>query len=196
MIGPKGIVKKQIEKNCEVALTIDGENGVVDIAPTNPMDPSGVLRAQNVVNAIGRGFSPEKAFLLFSEDRFIEVIDLRELLGKSTQNIKRIKGRLIGSRGTTWRLIEELTGVRLSIYGHTVAIIGNLGRMEIAKEAIRMLIQGSQHGTVYSFLLAKKRELKKARIELWESREERRQEGIEENKVEGSGEDTKEEEDQ
>ena len=180
VIGPKGTVKKQIEKSCEVALTIDGETGIVDISSANPADPSGVLRAQNVVNAVGRGFSPEKAYLLFSEDRFLDVIDLRELLGRSPQNIKRIKGRLIGSRGKTWRLIEELTGVRLSVYGHTVAIIGNLGRMEIAKEAITMLIKGSQHGPVYSFLLAKRREMKKARIDLWEPMGERRPEGLEE----------------
>jgi len=149
-------------------LAIDGQSGDIDITSTNPNDPSGILKAQNVVTAIGRGFSPEKAFLLFSDDQFLDVMDLREYLGKSVNNIKRIKGRLIGSRGKTWKIIEELCGVHLSVYGHTVAIIGYLGRIEIAKEAIRMIIQGSQHGTVYAFLLSKRRELKKAKIELWE----------------------------
>jgi ribosomal RNA assembly protein len=169
-IGPNGVVKKQIDKICEVSLAIDGQSGDVGIISTNPNDPSGVLKAQNVVTAVGRGFSPDKAFLLFSDDQFLDIIDLREYLGKSTDAIKRIKGRLIGSKGKTWKLIEELSGVQLSVYGHTVAIIGYLGRIEIAKEAVRMLIQGSQHGTVYAFLLSKRRELKKAKIELWEKR--------------------------
>jgi len=168
VIGPNGVVKRKIEDACEVSLRIDGKSGDIEINSTNPSDPSGLLKAQNVVNAIGRGFSPEKAFMLFSDERFLDIIDLREYLGKSAENIKRIKGRIIGRRGKTWKLIEELSGVNLSIYGHTVAIIGSLGRIEIAKEAVKMLIQGSQHGTVYAFLMGKKRELKRAKIELWE----------------------------
>ncbi|HJX23316.1 MAG TPA: KH domain-containing protein [Candidatus Bathyarchaeia archaeon] len=168
IIGPKGSTKRKIEENCDVSIKVDGETGDIEVISTSPSDPSGVLNAQNVVNAIGRGFSPEKAFLLFSDERYLEILDLRDYLGKSPENIRRIKARLIGSKGKAWRLMEELSGVDLAIYGHTVAIIGYLGRIGIAKEAIQMIIQGNQHGTVYSFLLNKKREIKKARIQLWE----------------------------
>ena len=46
--------------------------------------------------------------------------------------------------------------------------IGKIDQVEIAKEAVRMLVRGSLHGTVYRFLHRKRRELKKKKMELWE----------------------------
>ncbi|MCX8171787.1 MAG: hypothetical protein N3E47_07525, partial [Candidatus Bathyarchaeota archaeon] len=52
--------------------------------------------------------------------------------------------------------------------GHTVAIIGDVEQVNVAREAINMLINGSQHATVYRFLQRKRQELKRRRLELWE----------------------------
>jgi len=49
-----------------------------------------------------------------------------------------------------------------------VGIIGTLEQVQIAREAIEMLIKGSMHGTVYRFLHRKRREFKKKKLELWE----------------------------
>jgi ribosomal RNA assembly protein len=83
--------------------------------------------------------------------------------------MKRLKGRIIGKEGKTRRIIEELTETNVSVYGHTVSIIGNMEQAEVAKEAIRMLIRGSLHQTVYRFLHRKRREFKKKKMELWET---------------------------
>jgi ribosomal RNA assembly protein len=40
--------------------------------------------------------------------------------------------------------------------------------MDTAKEAIQMLLQGSQHSKVYRFLQRKRSEMKKQKLELWE----------------------------
>ena len=98
----------------------------------------------------------------------LTVIDLREIFGRSSSDIQRVKGRIIGKEGKTRKIIEELSEAVISVYGHTVSIIGGVEQAEIAREAVNMLIKGSQHVTVYRYLNRKRQELKKKRLELWE----------------------------
>jgi ribosomal RNA assembly protein len=154
-----------------VELRIDSATGEVTITLNrDAQDPSLLFRAKEVITAIGRGFSPERAFrLLQGEDIMLEVIDLRQMVGKSPADIQRLKGRIIGRDGKTRRIIEELTEAEISVYGHTVSIIGNFDQANTAREAVLMLIKGSQHSTVYRFLQRKRQELKKKKLELWET---------------------------
>jgi len=170
LIGPEGKVKQVLEKRLRVSLTIDSETGDVTImlAP-EAEDPSLLFRAQEVITAVGRGFSPDRAFrLVDDEEAVLEVIDLREMFGTSQSELQRVKGRIIGQEGKTRRIIEELTEADVSVHGHTVAIIANMDQMEIAREAVKMLLRGSQHSTVYRYLHRKRRDLKKKKLELWE----------------------------
>ena len=171
LVGPEGSVKAVIEKKLSVGLKVNSESGDVQImlSPTAEKDPTVLFRAREVVTAIGRGFSPNHAFRLLDDDETIlEVIDLRETVGRSQSDLKRLKGRVIGKEGKTRRIIEELSEANISVYGHTISIIGQADQAAIAREAVRMLIRGSLHGTVYRFLHKKRRELKKKKLELWE----------------------------
>ncbi|MDH5390429.1 MAG: KH domain-containing protein [Candidatus Bathyarchaeota archaeon] len=171
LVGPDGRVKANIEKKLSIRLRIDSQTGDIQInlMPT-AQDPTVLFRAKEIVTAIGRGFSPEHAFRLLEDDEtMLEVIDLRETVGRSQSDMKRLKGRVIGKEGKTRRIIEELTEAKISVYGHTISIIGEIDQVEIAKEAVRMLIRGSLHGTMYRFLHRKRRELKKKKMELWET---------------------------
>ena len=174
LIGPDGTVKDGIEKKLGVELTIDSESGDITIT-LNPeaQDPSVLFRAREVTTAIGRGFSPDRAFrLIRDEDAALEVIDLREIFGRSESELQRVKGRIIGQEGKTRRIIEELTDAEISVHGHTVSIIADSDEMEIARQAVQMLLRGSLHSTVYNFLNRKRRDLKKKKLELWEKPEE------------------------
>ena len=170
LIGPDGYVKRNIEQKLMVKLEIEGEHGEVTIIlDEKAEDKSMLFRAKDVVTAIGRGFSPEHAFrLIRDEDAVFDMIDLRTIFGRSESDIKRIKGRIIGMNGKTRRIIEELTTANVAVYGHTVGIIGTFEQVEAARGAIQMLIEGSQHHSVYKFLANKRRELKKQMLELWE----------------------------
>ncbi|MGA2309545.1 MAG: KH domain-containing protein [Candidatus Bathyarchaeia archaeon] len=170
LIGPEGKTKKHIEEKLSVELQIDSEAGDVIIALAEKADdPSTLFKAKDLVTAIGRGFSPEHAFrLVRDEEAMLDLIDLRSVFGKSDADIKRVQGRIIGMNGKTRRIIEELTDTSVSVYGHTVGIIGTVEQVQIAREAIEMLVKGSMHGTVYRFLQRKRRELKKRKFELWE----------------------------
>jgi ribosomal RNA assembly protein len=170
VIGPDGRTKKKIEEKLSVELEIDSDAGDVHISVTeNATDPSTLFRAKDVVTALGRGFSPEHAFrLVRDEDVLMELIDLRGVFGKSEADLKRVKGRIIGMNGKTRRIVEELTDANVAVYGHTVGIIGTLEQVQVAREAIEMLVKGSMHSTVYRFLHRKRRELKKKMLEIWE----------------------------
>lgn len=170
VIGPDGTTKKNIEEKLSVELEIDSDAGDVHISVSqNATDPSTLFRAKDVVTALGRGFSPEHAFrLVRDEDVLMELVDLRAAFGKSETDLKRVKGRIIGLNGKTRRIIEELTDANVAVYGHTVGVIGTLEQVQVAREAIEMLVRGSMHSTVYRFLHRKRRELKKNMLEIWE----------------------------
>ena len=171
LVGPEGRVKENIEKKLKIGIRIDSQTGDIQITLTpTAKDPTVLFRAKEVVTAIGRGFSPEHAFRLLEDDETVlEVIDLRERVGRSQSDMKRLKGRVIGKEGKTRRIIEELTEANISVYGHTISIIGRMDQVYIAKEAVRMLIRGSLHRSVYRYLHRKLRELKKKKMELWET---------------------------
>ena len=61
-----------------------------------------------------------------------------------------------------------MSGALVSVYGHTVAIIGDFDQVNVAREAVNMLINGSEHASVYRFLQRKRQEIKRRRFELWE----------------------------
>jgi ribosomal RNA assembly protein len=170
LIGPDGKVKQKIEEKFTVELQIESESGGVTIMLLEKAnDPSLLFKAKDTVTAIGRGFSPEHAFrLLRNEDAIFDFIDLRAIFGRSESDIKRVKGRVIGANGKTRKLIEELTDANVVVYGHTIGFIGTFEQVDVARNAVQMLIDGSQHNTVYKYLQKKRREFKKRMLELWE----------------------------
>jgi len=173
LVGPKGTVKSRVEDSMGVDLTIDSETGLVDIRlRKDTQDPSNALRAKDIVVAIGRGFSPERALSLVNEDNTLDVVDLHDIFGKNEAEIRRVDGRIIGREGKTRRIIEEMTGTLVSVSGHTVSIIGSYESVSTAKDAIEKLLKGRQHGTVYKFLRRKKSEAKKEKaLGLWEGQQ-------------------------
>lgn len=170
LVGQDGEVRKRIERALEVHMAISSESGLVEITPgSTNTDPVSLLKARDVATAIGRGFSPEKAFRLFEEDVVFELMDLRELYGRNESDIRRVKGRIIGQDGKTRRIIEEMTRANLSIYGDTIGIVGGYENVATAREAIDMILKGKQHATVYRYLRDKRREEKRREtLELWE----------------------------
>ena len=170
LIGREGETKSEVENSFKVQLLIQSQNGVVEIIPRQDSeDPTTVLRARDVVLAIGRGFSPERALQLIDDDIVLDIIDLRETFGKNEHDIARLKGRVIGREGKIRRLIEEMTDAKVSVYGHTISMLGEYETVTAAREAIELLLKGKQHSTVYKLLRKIKSESKKREtLELWQ----------------------------
>jgi len=166
LIGKDGTTKEHIENMTSTELDIDSETGSITIIPTEKMeDPLAVWKARYIIKAIGRGFSPETALKLLDDEIILEIINLPDFVGKSKKAILRQKGRIIGREGRTKEIIKEMTNVDMSVYGKTVALIGDMERIQIAKEAVEMILDGIRHKTVYSFLERKKQELKRKEFE-------------------------------
>jgi ribosomal RNA assembly protein len=167
VIGKKGESKKRLEDACHVSLYVDGDSGEVTVRSTSA-EEGDPFKAMAVVEAIGRGFSPERALRLLEPETLLEVLDLRDFAGKSENSLERIRGRIIGLKGKSRRVIEELTKCQVSVYGRTVAIIGEATETKLAKEAISMLASGSRHRTVYNMLQRARTKRKMDRMLLWE----------------------------
>lgn len=169
IIGKNGEIKKKIEETTKTNLRIDSEENTILIEPIpDADDPLGVWNAKHIILAISRGFSPKKAFTLLDDNTMLEIINLHDFVGRSPSNLIRIKGRIIGEKGKTRRVIEELTKTHVSIFGHTVAIIGEPTNLQIAKEAVILIVNGAPHSSVYRFLHRKRREIKRDEVSLWE----------------------------
>ena len=167
IIGKAGSTKRSLEADLGVKLGVDSKEGLVTIK-SDSVDSGDPFIAVRVVEAIGRGFSPHHAKRLLEEGVAFEVIDLRNFAGRSVSSLDRIRGRIIGLKGKSRRVIEELTQCYLSVYGRTVAIIGEASEVQLAVEAVRKLASGSQHRTVYNELQKERTKRKMERMILWE----------------------------
>ncbi len=167
LIGKGGETKKNLEKMCGVDLVIDGKSGEI-IVKTSAVDDSEPLKAVSIIEAVGRGFSPQRAIKLMESDTVLEIMDLRDYGGKSENALERIRGRIIGLHGKSRRVIEELTGCYISVFGRTVAVIGNVTDAKLAKDAITMLAEGSAHKSVYQMLQRVRTKRKMEKLLLWE----------------------------
>jgi ribosomal RNA assembly protein len=169
LIGPNGAIKRELEKITQTILTIDSKDGLVVVESTDDSeDPLAVWKARDIAHAIGRGFSPQRAFALLDDDIYLRIVNLEEFGGTPNQ-IRRLKGRVIGKGGKTRRNIEELTNTYVAVMGNTVGVIGEVENQQIAVNAIVRLLRGAEHSTVNRYLNAQRRQLKRRRaLELWQ----------------------------
>lgn len=152
LIGKKGEIKTQIEKETKTKIDVDSKEGDVFITGK---DGLGLFVAREVIKAIGRGFNPEIALMLLKPDYALEVISLDNFGSKNDQ--LRLKGRIIGKEGKARKIIEELSGAYMCVYGKTVGIVGEVTALTTARKAIEMLLQGSPHRNVYKWLEKQKK---------------------------------------
>ncbi|MHA3964582.1 MAG: KH domain-containing protein [Candidatus Thorarchaeota archaeon SMTZ1-45] len=168
IVGRNGKVKRRVEELTNVKIEVNSEGTVTITAPENSEDPVLAWKARDIIRAMARGFSPKNAFSLIDDDMLLVVISLREVVGASQSQMKRVAGRIIGENGRTRRVIEQTTETKISVYGKTVSIIGMNPGLDYARRAIDMLIAGAPHSAVYSRLEKMRRDMNRQRAELWE----------------------------
>jgi len=169
LIGPSGRVKNRLEELAGVLIDVHSGSGEVIIeSKPDITDPFLVIKARDFVHAVGRGFNPQVAFALLDEEMYLEIINMKLIVGTNPNKLLRFRGRVIGKEGRTRKIIEETTGTRISVFGNTVGIIGPYERLKVARDAIFMLLEGSKHGSVYAFLEERAQMFKISSRELWD----------------------------
>ena len=171
LIGKSGKTKLKIEKTCSIKLDIDSKNGEVQVSGKVTDEKFHIFKALEIVTAIGRGFSPEKAMRLLKGENTLHVINLREFGGKTPEQLERFKGRIIGDGGKARTNMENLSNANITVYGKTVSIIGEPTQLKLAVDAIESLLGGSMHSRVYKKIEFARRQEKFAKLQLWENQD-------------------------
>ena len=163
LIGAKGATAKSLRNSAGCKeFNIDSVTGEVEVVwgEVGTYDPLKAMKLPNVIKAIGRGMAPKAAIRLFDDQHFFEMVDLRDHVGKRSNQQRRIRSRIIGSEGKIRKLIENLTDTEITIYKSTVVIIGEEDGLFAARQAIEMLASGSEHGSVLGYLEKDRRRTK------------------------------------
>ena len=153
VIGPGGVTKRALEVRTDTTITVSPDDGEVEIESRTEGNPDGVLRARDIVLAIGRGFAPARAERLLADGTYLAVLDIKRVTGKREKAaLWRIRSRVIGEGGRARSRIEELSGCAMSVYGSTVALIGDEKQLARATRAVQLLLRGSEHSAVFHLL--------------------------------------------
>ena len=163
LIGKNGEIKKELEEESNSTIEVDSKEGDIKIKGEDSLK---MYELKDVIMAIGRGFNPDIAKLLFRTDYVLEIIQLLDFV-PSKQHFERVKGRIIGAKGKSRATIEKLTDTFISVYGKTIAIIGESENVPICRKAVESLLQGSQHANVYKFLEKNKRRQRQEKAIDW-----------------------------
>ncbi len=153
LLGINGETKKRLETLTKTNIKINDDGNVEIIG-----EITDEFFLKDVINSIGRGFNPSDAEKLLNEKYTFQFIDLKEIC-KSENNLKRIKGRIIGEEGKMKNEIEIATECKILVYGWTVGIIAPLDTIEYAEKAINKIIDGAQLTRVFNDLAKYKREI-------------------------------------
>ncbi|MBS3159756.1 RNA-processing protein [Candidatus Woesearchaeota archaeon] len=148
LVGEKGSVKKKLQNEFDVMISVDSEEGEVLVSGG---DGYNVFLCLNVIKAIARGFNPRVALLLKKENYAFEIINISDYCN-SKSDLIRIRARVIGKYGRFRKHVEELTGCTMVVYGKTVGLIGELSIVGVVKRAVENLLRGSPHSNVIRFL--------------------------------------------
>ncbi len=138
-------------------ISFDERTKTYNVIPkANPYD---AMKATNVIKAIGLGFNIPDALKLLSDEYQLDVIDLKDAMGRDQEDMRRVKARVIGEKGKTKKFIEEYTGVMISVHENYISFIGPFDQVAVAKKAVELLIVGREHQSVYKYLDKAEKEL-------------------------------------
>lgn len=152
---------EDLERTGDIKIEATAEEGVA----ISSNDPIAEWKAVDVIKAVGRGFEPDIAMRLFNDEYVLRIIGLKEIFDKENQR-KRVKARIIGTKGKTRSTIEEVSGANLRVYGNTISMIGKPEEVDIAERAVKMIINGSSHSSVYIFLQRERKRMDESEHEL------------------------------
>jgi ribosomal RNA assembly protein len=147
--------KKKLEKELKVRITNKGKILFVDGKAEKE------YVAIEVIEALNLGFRTSQALLLTEEDFILEKINIKDLTKR--HDLERIRGRIIGTRGKTKEILQNLSDCFISLHENTVGIIGRAENIERVMIALESIIHGQKQGKAYSYL---ERERNKEKVRL------------------------------
>ena len=136
--------KKRLERLLNVKITIKGEEISVEGSPEDE------YIAEKVIDSISFGFPFSVALSIKLEDFLFEILNIKDYTPR--KDFETIKARIIGKGGKTLKTLNTLTNCHFELKDNDVGIIGSPECIKNAQDAVIMVIQGSKHANVYSYL--------------------------------------------
>jgi len=136
--------KKLLENSLKVKLTFKDKILFID------GDAENEQTALMCLEAIDLGFTIKTALLIKEESITLEKISIKNFTKRA--NLAQVRARIIGKNRKVMDTIEDLTDCFLALHKNTIGIIGNSNDIQNAAYAIKHLIAGSKHSTMYAYL--------------------------------------------
>lgn len=149
--------KEAIEKATKCKISLKGKKICVSGKAVNE------FIAFQIIDAINFGFTTPEALVLCDENFIFEKINIKDLTKR--RDLIRIRGRIIGTRGVTKQIIENLSDCSIALKDNKVGIIGHSENIEICRQAIISIIHGKKQGKVYTYLERERTKAKKEQVE-------------------------------
>lgn len=106
--------------------------------------------AERVLLALDFPFLVEDALVLKNDDYAFEIINIKDYTRRRDLGV--VKGRIIGKKGNTLRILEELGDSFIAVKENFVAIIAPAENIDSVRQGIISLIHGAKQGNVYGYL--------------------------------------------
>ncbi len=135
--------KEEIEKKLQISIEFKGNSLTMNGEPVNE------YVAHLVFEAIDFGFTVKQSLVLADEEMTFQKVRIKD---HTKRNLKDVRARLIGTKGKTKRVIEDVSKCKIIIQESEVGIIGDVESVENASNAIINLIKGSKQSNMYAYL--------------------------------------------
>jgi ribosomal RNA assembly protein len=136
--------KKEIERAFNLKISSKGNIIFIEGKPEDE------LLALNAIEAINLGFPIDEACYLKDENIAFQKISIKTISKKKNREL--IRGRIIGERRRVLDTIEDLTDCKIVVHDNLVGIIGRIEDIEKAVYAVKKIIAGSRHASIYAYL--------------------------------------------
>lgn len=135
-------------KRLEESLGVKVENKGKEVLITGGAEEE--FAAMKVIEALDFGFPFSTAMMIKEEDFMFEIVNIKNHTKR--KDLERVRARIIGREGKVLRTLTSLTKCFFELKDNQVGIIGDPEYIKNAEEAIVLIIKGSKHANVYSYL--------------------------------------------
>lgn len=109
--------------------------------------------AEKVIDTLNFGFPFSVAILIKKEDFIFEIINIKDYTKR--KDLNRIRARIIGKKGKTLKILNQLTNCYFELKNNEVGIIGSPEDIKEGQESIISIIRGAKQSNVYNFVKRK-----------------------------------------
>lgn len=136
--------KKRLEEELNVKIKNRGKEITIEGKPEDE------YIAEMIIEALEFGFPFSVAMMIKEHEYIFEIINIKDYTKR--KDLKKIRARIIGKQGKTFKTIQSLTKCHFELKDNSVGIIGDPEYIKNAQEALIYLIRGAKHSNVYSYL--------------------------------------------